>query len=146
MPNVVLAIALQLTAPPPAAAPPTPTPQRWSILAPVPEQVCGRKRSDSDITVCGNPLPAQRLPYPKEIGSTGPIASNPEISGTGALAAEATPCPISRTCVVGFGPPIVPVVQGAIDLARKAFAKKPDATGRVAVALDDPPETGKLLP
>ena len=92
-----------------------------------------------------DPQPSPRLPDPDSVPSKGPVKSNPYLTGAGALAAMATPCPISRNCVVGFGPPIVPMIKGAVDLAKRAFAKKPDKTGRVAIPLDaaDPP-TGTL--
>jgi hypothetical protein len=149
MPGLLLFLALQTAV---AAAPPqTPaadTPERFSILAPVANEPCVRHMDGKDIVVCGNPLPSQTLPYPEEIPPDGPVPSNPYMSGAGALAAQATPCPISRSCIVGFGPPLVPMIKGAADLAKKAFAKKPDKTGRIAIPLDDaPPSTeGKLLP
>jgi hypothetical protein len=150
MPGLLLFLALQAATPAPAEAPKASapeTPERFSILVPVASQPCVR-HVDNDIVVCGNPLPSQQLPYPGEITPDGPVPSNPYKSGTGALAAQATPCPISRSCIVGFGPPIMPIIKGAADLARKAFAKKPDKAGRVAIPLDDePPSTaGKLLP
>ena len=107
------------------------------ILAPVADEPCVRQPSDSDATVCANPLPSQKLPYPDEVVPDGPTPSNPLKSGTGALAAQATPCPISRNCVVGFGPPIVPIIAGIANAVGDAFKKKPDKTGRVPIPLDD---------
>jgi hypothetical protein len=146
-----LFLALQAAAAaaaPPPQTPATDTPERFSILVPVANEPCVRRLDGKDIVVCGNPLPSQTLPYPEEITPDGPVPSNPYKSGAGALAAQSTPCPISRNCIVGFGPPLVPMIKGAADLAKKAFAKKPDKTGRVAIPLDDtPPSTeGKLLP
>jgi hypothetical protein len=151
MPGLLLSLALQAAVAPAAAAPQTPTadtPERFSILVPIDNEPCVRRVDGKDIVVCGNPLPSQTLPYPEEIPPDGPVPSNPYRSGAGALAAQSTPCPISFSCVVGFGPPLVPMIKGAADLAKKAFAKKPDKTGRVAIPLDDtPPSTaGKLLP
>ena len=153
MPGLLLFLALQTAAAAPVAVPPsaTPaadTPQRWSILVPVANEPCVRRADGKDIVVCGNPLPSQALPYPDEVPPDGPVPSNPYQTGSGALAAQGTPCPISRECVVGFGPPLVPLIKGAADLAKKAFAKKPDKTGRVAIPLDDtsPATDGKLLP
>jgi hypothetical protein len=151
MPGLLLFLALQAAAAPAATPPQTPaadTPERFSILVPVANEPCVRHVDGKEIVVCGNPLPSQTLPYPEEIPPDGPVPSNPYMSGSGALAAQSTPCPISRSCVVGFGPPLVPMIKGAADLAKKAFAKKPDKTGRVAIPLDDtPPSTeGKLLP
>jgi len=149
--GLLLSLALQAAVAPAAAVPrasAADTPERFSILVPVANESCVRHVDGKDIVVCGNPLPSQTLPYPEEIVPDSPVPSNPYKSGTGALAAESTPCPISRSCVVGFGPPLVPMIKGAADLAKKAFAKKPDKTGRVAIPLDDtPPSTeGKLLP
>jgi len=151
MAGLLLSLALQAAVAPAAAVPQASaadTPERFSILVPVANESCVRHVDGKDIVVCGNPLPSQTLPYPEEIVPDSPVPSNPYKSGTGALAAESTPCPISRSCVVGFGPPLVPMIKGAADLAKKAFAKKPDKTGRVAIPLDDtPPSTeGKLLP
>lgn len=150
MPGFLLPLVLQAavtTAASPSQAPAN-TPERFSILVPVSNEPCVRHVDGKDIVVCGNPLPSQTLPYPEEIPPDGPMPSNPYRNGAGALAAESAPCPISRSCVVGFGPPLVPMIKGAADLAKKAFAKKPDKTGRVAIPLDDTPPSieGKLLP
>lgn len=145
---IPLFLILQSAAP--AAVPPLP--QRWSILSPAPGQDCvpERRPGDSDdIVVCGTPDPqaSLRLPDPDSVPSKGPIKSNPYLTGTGALANMATPCPISRSCVVGFGPPIVPMIKGVIDVAKRAFRKKPDKTGRVAIPLDgSEASTGRLEP
>jgi hypothetical protein len=151
MAGLLLILALQ-AASTPAAAPPTAsandTPERFSILVPIGDEPCVRHVDSKEIVVCGNALPSQTLPYPDEIVPDGPVPSNPYRTGSGALAAQGTPCPISRDCIVGFGPPLMPIIKGAADLAKKAFAKKPDKTGRVAIPLDDaPPSTeGKVLP
>ncbi len=133
---VLLILALQAATAPAAAPAPDAKPERFSILVPVGDEPCTRRKPD-DIVVCGNPLPSQKLPYPDEVVPDGPTPSNPQLRGTGALAAEGTPCPISRSCVVGFGPPIMPLIKGAVDLAKKALAPKPDKTGRVSIPLDD---------
>jgi len=135
-----------------AASTAPPQPERWSILAPAPGQSCVRERQPGDredIVVCGTPDPqtSLRLPDPDSVPSKGPMKSNPYLTGTGALAAMDTPCPISRDCVVGFGPPIVPMIKGAVDVAKRAFARKPDKTGRVAIPLDDSDApTGRIEP
>jgi len=155
MSALLLYLALQAgTAPvvsPPSAA--ANAPERFSILVPVANEPCVRRRDGNsadgkDIVICGDPLPSQQLPYPDEIAPDAPVPSNSYRSGAGALAAQATPCPISRTCVVGFGPPLAPIINGAVDLAKKAFAKKPDKTGRVPIDLSDaaPSTEGKILP
>lgn len=149
MPGLLLILALQAAATSAAAPQPaSDTPERFSILVPVANEPCVRHVDGKDIVVCGNPLPSQTLPYPDEVVPDGPTPSNPYKSGSGALAAESTPCPISRSCIVGFGPPLVPMIKGAADLAKRAFAKKPDKTGRVAIPLDDTPLSaeGKLEP
>jgi hypothetical protein len=125
-------------------------PERWSILVPTPEQPCVPSPSPDgkgDVIVCATGKPSPRLPDPDSVPSSGPTPSNRNLTGTGALAAEATPCPISRSCVVGFGPPIVPMIKGAVDLAKRAFARKPDKSGRVPIPLDDSDApTGRLEP
>jgi hypothetical protein len=146
----MIALLLILQSAAPAAA--APVPERWSILVPAPGQDCVPERRPGDrddIVICGTPDPqaSLRLPDPDSVPSTGPVKSNPYLTGSGALAAVDTPCPISRNCIVGFGPPIVPMVKGAVDVAKRAFRKKPDKTGRVAIPLDgsDAP-TGRLEP
>lgn len=147
---IALLLALQ-TAPVVAPPPAQPQAERWSILVPTPEQPCvprpGPQTGRDDIVVCATNQPSPRLPDPASVPSSGPIPSNRDMTGAGALAAQATPCPISRACVVGFGPPIVPMIKGAVDLAKRAFAKKPNKTGRVAIPLDDSdPPIGHLEP
>ena len=146
----MIALLLILQSGAPAVAPPQP--ERWSILTPAPGQDCvpGRRPGDKDdIVVCGKPDPqaSLRLPDPDSVPSSGPVKSNPYLTGSGALANMATPCPISRSCVVGFGPPVVPMIKGAVDVAKRAFRKKPDKTGRVAIPIDagDAP-TGRIEP
>ena len=144
---MLLAFALQA-----AAAATAPASGKFSILVPVAAaEPCarrpGRDTEGHDIIVCADPLPSQKLPYPDEIVPDGPVPSNPYRSGAAALAAQATPCPISRNCVVGFGPPIMPILKGAAGLAKRAFARKPDKTGRVPIPLDDSgTPTGRIEP
>ena len=146
----MIALLLLLQSAAPAAVPPQP--ERWSILVPTPGQACVRERQPGDrddIVVCADPDPqaSLRLPDPDSVPSKGPMKSNPYLTGSGALAAMATPCPISRTCVVGFGPPVVPLIKGAVDAAKRAFAKKTDKTSRVAIPLDDSgAPTGRIEP
>ena len=137
MPGLLLILALQAaTAPAPPPSAPDAKPERFSILVPVGNEPCIKRKPD-DVVICGDAMPSQKLPYPDEVVPNGPVASNPYLRGTGALDAEATPCAVaSQGCLVGFGPPIVPMIKGAVDLAKKAFAKKPDKTGRVEIPLD----------
>ncbi|MBN8814007.1 MAG: hypothetical protein J0J06_01010 [Sphingomonas sp.] len=146
----MIALILALQSATPAAAPPQP--ERWSILAPAPGQKCVSERKPGaadDIVICGTPDPqaSLRLPDPASVPSDAPIKSNPYLTGSGALANMATPCPISRSCVVGFGPPVVPMIKGAVNVAKNTFRKRPDKTGRVAIPLDgsDAP-TGRIKP
>ena len=127
----------------------------WSILEPIGNEPCRRAASmgteendggAGDVVVCAKPLPSQKLPYPDEVILNRPRPSNPELRATGALAAESSPCATeSRGCAVGFGPPIMPLVVGAIDAAKSLFATKPDKTGRVAIPLDDPPPPPSVI-
>ena len=136
MPGLLLILALQTVAPAPAQVP-TAAPQRFSILVPIASEPCVRQ-ADSDATVCANPLPSQKLPYPEEIVPDHPVPSNPEMRAAGALAAQSTPCAARLGgCQVGFGPPIVPIIKGVAGLIGDALRKKPDKTGRVAIPLDD---------
>lgn len=138
MPGWLLVLALQ--AAPAPVAPPAPqadAPQRFSILEPIANEPCVRKPTEPDVVVCGNPLPSQKLPYPDEVVPDGPTPSNPLKNGVGALNAQGTPCSISRNCVVGFGPPVLPMIVGAANAIGNAFKKKPDKTGRIPIPLDD---------
>ena len=136
--------------------------QSWSILESVPNEPCvlrhEAKATDgdaaagqdaakqADVIVCARPLPSQKLPYPDEVVPDGPAPSNRELTGRGALEADGAPCATRMGgCQVGFGPPIVPMILGAVDVAKRVFARKPDKTGRVPIDLDDEP-TGRVLP
>ncbi|MBN8808165.1 MAG: hypothetical protein J0I47_08005 [Sphingomonas sp.] len=128
-----------------------PVPEKFSILVPVTDEPCtrrpGKDANGQDVIVCGNPLPSQTVPNAADIVPDGPTPSNRFQTGSGALAAQGTPCPISRSCIVGFGPPVMPILKGAADLAKRAFAKKPDKTGRVPIDLsDDNPPKGRIDP
>lgn len=123
----------------PAAAPP---PERFSVLAPVAPQPCpprAEPRDGDDVVVCATDLPDQTVPYPEEYVGNRPRASNPGLTGTGALGAESTPCAASQWgCTVGFGPPIMPIVKGLVGLVKDATAKKPDKRGRVPIDISEP--------
>ncbi|MGY4397693.1 hypothetical protein ACVWZA_002890 [Sphingomonas sp. UYAg733] len=132
---ILLALLLQSA---PAADPP-PAPQRWSILVPVANEPCRTAAKGDDILICADPLQTQRLPLRDEIVPDGPRPSNPNRSGSGALAADAAPCATAMGgCVVGFGPPVIPIVEGLVGLAKGAFARHPDKSKRIAIPLDDP--------
>lgn len=178
---ILLLLAAQAATPP--AATPEPAPARFSILQPIANEPCVRRGKDGkplngpdDIVVCGQPLPSQALPYPNEVVPKGPVPSNPYMTGTGALAAEATPCAAATGgCQTGIdffgsGTQAVRLIQKIVapdsccerpgeardlgmlitDAAKgvgKAFRKKPDKSKRVAIALDDvPPPKSVILP
>jgi hypothetical protein len=115
-----------------------PVPEKFSILAD--QSVCGTRDAHGDIIVCSSSVQGtQRLPLPGDTGPpAGPAPSNPYLRPDVALN-NSRDCSASRDCIVGFGPPVVPMIKGAVDLAKQAFAKKPDKTGRVAIDLNDPP-------
>ena len=134
---IVLAILLQ-------AAAQSPAPDRFSILVPVADERCVRREdraTDPDerpIVVCGDPLPSQALPYPQEVVPNHAVPSNPQLTGSAALAAQSTPCgAIEGGCQVGFGPPIAPIVAGAVGLVKDVLRRKPDKSGRVPIPLND---------
>ncbi|WP_029624961.1 hypothetical protein [Sphingomonas sp. PAMC 26605] len=136
----------------------------------------GKPVGPDDIVVCGKPLPSQKLPYPNEVVPKGPVPSNPYLTGTGALAVEdSSPCAtMQRGCTGGVqffegGTQVVRLIQKVVapdsccerpgeakdfvmlagDVAHgvgRAFKKKPDKSGRVAIALDDAPHPSVILP
>lgn len=125
----------------PAATPVSsaPTEKSWSILTP--PDCPTVKDGDKTIIVCApGTQTSARLPLPDDRGPPDhPVPSNPNLTGIGALSVEGTPCAATqRGCQVGFGPPLAPILAGAVALAKSAFAKKPDKTGRVAIDLTDP--------
>jgi hypothetical protein len=132
---ILLALAL---AQQDASPPPNPKPgEAFSILA---NQPCPKDASGKDVVVCGRPDQSPRLPLPDERVPEGPQPSNPDLSGTGALA-EADSCVPGASmggCTVGFAPPIIPAARALVGAVKSAFAKKPDKTGRVPIPLGDP--------
>lgn len=134
-------------------------PERWSILVPVPGEPCrpsrasdggndsARTEPNGDVVVCGDALPSQRLPLPGEAVSDGPVPVNRELTGRGALAAAGTPCAVRQGgCQTGFGPPIVPMIVGAVGLVKDAFRKHPDKSKRIPIPLDDPQPSAPATP
>lgn len=149
--------------------------QSWSILNdPCPSPV-GRKPEEILVCAKGA-QPDPRLPLPGERGPPDrPMPSNPDVTGIGALNASIAPCATrSEGCTTGInilgggtalirgigklidpnscceepGEATNPVklVGDAIGGVGRAFKKKPDKTGRVAISLDDlpPPEPRRL--
>ncbi|PAX07158.1 hypothetical protein [Sphingomonas lenta] len=126
-----------------------PPPERFSILAPVGPQKCAPREvsegEEGDVVVCATDLPDQTIPYPQEYVGNRPRPSNPDLSGTGALAAEGTPCATTQGgCQVGFGPPIMPVVAAIVDEVKWATRKR-DKRPRVPIDLSEP-TARKLTP
>ena len=122
-----------------ATSTPPPVPVRFSILAN--PQSCHTESGTDDIVVCGE-REGPRLPLPDDRGPPeGPQPSNPELTGTGALAASATPCAASQWgCQVGIGPPPV-VVKAIVDTVasgiKAVVGRKVDKSRRVVIPLDD---------
>lgn len=136
----------------------------------------GKTVDPSDIVVCGKPLPSQALPYPDEVVLNEPKPSNPYLTGAGAMAVEdSSPCAtMQRGCAGGVqffegGTQVVRLIQKVVapdsccerpgeskdflmlagDVAHgvgRVFKKKPDKSGRVAIALDDAPRESVILP
>ena len=140
----------------PVAAPVTQAraapPDRFSILLSDCQKAAAA--SGRDVVVCGNdPAGTQRLPYPDQVVPDHPVASNPYRTGSGALAAEGTPCAATQGgCQVGFGPPIMPMVaagvrgiKNALASNREAKARARDGNRRQPIDLGDAPQ-GKLEP
>jgi len=143
--------------------------QRWSVLA----DSCPRPDDTNVVIVCGQPAePSPRLPLPAERGPPDhPAPSNPDLSGTGALAVSAAPCATrSQGCTTGIdllgggtfliraagklvnpdscceepGEATNPVglVNDIGSVFKRTFKKKPDKSNRVPIPLDDPqPDT-----
>ncbi|CAN5624400.1 hypothetical protein BH10PSE14_BH10PSE14_21870 [soil metagenome] len=149
---IMLLLLAQVATPPPSATP-DPShgapPAQISVLVD-PSPACPPPAEGSkDVVVCAPTNQQQRLPLRDERGpSDGPIPVNPEISGSGALAAEGTPCAARQGgCPSYFGPPIVPIVAALVGAVKSGLAKHPDKTGRVAIPLDDvPPPPSKIEP
>jgi hypothetical protein len=146
-------LLLAQVATPASATPPDPghgtPPARISILVD-PTPVCPPPVPGSkDVVVCARRDQEQRLPLPDERGPPdGPVASNPELTGSGALAAVATPCGARQGgCTVGFGPPIVPIIAAVAGAVKGALAKHPDKTGRIPIPIENtPPPPSKIEP
>ncbi len=133
---ILFAIMLQV------AASPAPVERSWSILA----DPCASARdaSGNDIVVCGHPdAVTPRLPLRQFRGPPDrPMPSNPHMSAAVALNGPGVgdECgAYGENCPVGLGGPAIPaLIGGAVDLAKKVFAKRPDKSNRVPIPLDDP--------
>lgn len=127
-------------------------PPSFSILA---DPCATVTRDGKEVVVCGRDSAAsQRLPYPKEVIPDRPVASNPELTGTAALAATAAPCAALQSgCQVGFGPPIVPLIAAGVKAIgnaakdrRWAKARARDGARRQAIDLAATAPAGRLEP
>jgi len=149
--------------------------QSWSVLADPCPSPLGRKPEEILVCAKGA-QPDPRLPLPAERGPRDrPMPSNPEVTGIGALNASIAPCATrSEGCTTGInifgmgtalirgiGKVVDPdscceepgeatnpikLVGDAIGGVGRAFRKKPDKTGRVAIDLNNlpPPEPARL--
>lgn len=131
-----------------AAAAQQPPPERHSILVPVGPQQCpprsvpeGEKGQEDDVVVCATDLPDQTVPLPLEYTYTTPRPSNPDLSGTGALAASVTPCAATQTgCPTGLD--VMPLLfKGAAALVEEAkyAARKRDKRPRIPIDISESP-------
>lgn len=148
---IFLLLAQVATPSPPDVSDPghgTPPP-RISILVDPSPACTPPPEGTKDVVVCAPTNQQQRLPLRDDRGPPeGPVPVNPNLSGSGALAAEGTPCAAHQGgCQVGFGPPIVPIVAALVGAVKSGLAKHPDKKGRVAIPLEDtPPPPSKIEP
>lgn len=158
-----------------AAVPSAASQDRFSILVPVESEPCTRRRAADEIVVCADPLPDQALPLPAEAVSPRPMPVNRAMTGAGALAAQSSPCAsLTGGCQVGvdlmgMGTALIRGVQKLVapgsccedpgegtsagrliaDVGKgagKLFRRKADKGKRIAIPLDDPVPTGRVLP
>ena len=165
----MLLLLAALQAATPAPAPAAAAGERFSILLPTPAAPCRQRLpDDDDIVVCSTTEASQRLPLPQERSPpNGPVESNPNLDGRGALAAMQTPCAsVQSGCqvgvdVFGMGTAVVRTIQkvvapgscceapgegtsfvgllgDVIGGVKGAAKKKPDKAGRIPIPLDDP--------
>jgi len=143
--------------------------QSWSILN---DPCASARTRDEIVVCGQGAPPDPRLPLPGERGPPDrPMPSNPDVTGIGALNASVAPCATrSEGCttginILGMGTALIrgvgkvidpnscceepgestnpiKLVGDAIGGVGRAFKKKPDKTGRVAIDLDNlpPPE------
>lgn len=146
-----------------------------SILRPVDDQPCTRAVAADEVVVCAEPLPQQALPLPGEAVSPRPGPVNRDMTGVGALTAEASPCATrvggcqTGLDVLGMGTALIRGVQKLVapgsccersgegtsaamligdvvnGVARTARSR-PDKTKRVAIDLNEPVLAGRVHP
>ncbi|QXT35275.1 hypothetical protein KV697_16195 [Sphingomonas sanguinis] len=137
----LLLIALQAV---PAA--PSPEHDRVSILLPDCPVSTDAKQ---DVVVCGRRPGTDRAPELRGEPSSGPVPSNPELTGIGALRAEATPCAATQwgcASQVNLVAPALMLANEARIGISKLFDKSRDKSKRVPIALDGPEPQGHLEP
>ena len=139
----LLLIALQAA----PATPPPPGTERFSILLQDPCPPWAGTREE--VVVCGRRQADDRLPLKDDTPPDRPMPSNPELTGIGALRAEATPCAaVQRGCQVGFnllGPALLLANEARIGIS-KLVDKSRDKSNRLPIALDGPAPAGHLEP
>ncbi|WP_182926384.1 hypothetical protein [Sphingomonas paucimobilis] len=133
----------------PAGAPATP-PGRRAFLDPVARSLSAFGRyPGEEVVVCGRRQADDRLPLKDDTPPDRPMPSNPELTGIGALRAEATPCAaVQRGCQVGFnllGPALLLANEARIGIS-KLVDKSRDKSNRLPIALDGPAPAGHLEP
>ncbi|MBB3878037.1 hypothetical protein [Sphingomonas pseudosanguinis] len=139
----LLLIALQAA---PATPPATGT-ERFSILLqdPCPPSAGG----EAEVIVCGRRQANDRLPLKDDLPPSGPVPSNPNLTGIGALRAEGTPCAASQWgCQTGFNllaPAMMLANEARIGIS-KLVDKSRDKSKRIPIALDGPAPAGHLEP
>ncbi len=139
----LLLIALQAA---PATPPATGT-ERFSILLqdPCPPSAGG----EAEVIVCGRRQANDRLPLKDDLPPSGPVPSNPNLTGIGALRAEGTPCAASQWgCQTGInvlGPAMMLANEARIGIS-KLVDKSRDKSRRIPIALDGPAPAGHLEP
>lgn len=137
----LLLIALQVV---PAA--PSPEHDRVSILLPDCPASADAKQ---DVVVCGRRPGSDRAPELRGQPSSGPMPSNPEMTGIGALRAQATPCAATQwgcASQVNLVDPALMLANEARIGIGKLFDKSRDKSKRVPIALDGPEPQGHLEP
>lgn len=133
----MIVLALLLQAATPAAAPVTKAtaapPERFSILA----SDCAKAAAaadNRDVVVCGTDLAtSQQVPLPNDYVPDHGVPSNRFVNGTGALAAEGTPCAaLQGGCQVGVGPPLLPMIVAGVRGVKSALQDRREARARAA--------------
>lgn len=141
----LLLIALQ-TAPAVPLPPAAPGTQRFSILA---DEPCPASGDNKEIIVCGRRPADDRVTRMGDEVPDGPVPSNPDMTGIGALRAATPPCAaLQGGCQVGvnlLAPALLLANEARIGIS-KLVDKHRDKSNRVPIALDGPGPAGHLEP